>query len=231
MKKTLITLALTLAVVSTGLSQGIINWANANSSKISINTSQGGSLTGIMPANATQSYYFALFYSTSATVGGISTALLPTGGVNGTYVIQDSNWTFLSPSSIGGYVTGPAYATNSTAGRFTPIVSDSTKSAVVTANTTPEHWVVLGWSASDGTSIQDLTTWYNGGSPGTAGWIGESVVTGSLAPGDPTTSPPGTATTVFPGAFSLGVVYVPEPSTMVLAGLGGLSLLLFRRRK
>ncbi|MGB8369228.1 MAG: PEP-CTERM sorting domain-containing protein [Verrucomicrobiia bacterium] len=27
------------------------------------------------------------------------------------------------------------------------------------------------------------------------------------------------------------MVPVPEPSTMVLAGLGGLSLLLFRRRK
>jgi hypothetical protein len=33
------------------------------------------------------------------------------------------------------------------------------------------------------------------------------------------------------GLFQFGVAPVPEPATMALAGLGGLSLLLFRRRK
>ncbi len=82
------------------------------------------------------------------------------------------------------------------------------------------------------------------------GWsFGMSLATAQLTPGafwgsstviNPTTSTspaPGTplfgstpSATQF-GGFVLNVVPVPEPSTMVLAGLGAASLLLFRRRK
>jgi hypothetical protein len=53
--------------------------------------------------------------------------------------------------------------------------------------------------------------------------------------GDPTTTPPGTAGAIFNSTAApftgLTVSLVPEPSSMVLAGLGAASLLLFRRRK
>jgi hypothetical protein len=237
MKKTLITLALASAVVSTGLAQGTITWGNANSSKISVNAVAGGALTGFTPAFAgttATTFYYALFYSTATTVGGLGTAIMPLNNANGTYAFEDSNWTFLSPGAIGGYTVGPAYATNSqTAGRYTVENNDPAHSgATITANTTPEHWVVLGWSASLGTDLSSLATAFNNGSPSANGWIGESVVSALLTPGDPTTTPTGLPQGVFPGAFSLGMVYyVPEPSTIALAGLGGLSLLLFRRRK
>jgi hypothetical protein len=237
MKKVLITLALASAVVSTGLAQGTINWNNANNSKISVNAVVGGAPTAATVANAgtvATTYYYALFYAPVATtVGGLSTAIIPVLNNNGTYVFQDSNWTWLNPPAIGGYIVGGAYATNAAAGRYTPMDTDSTHSlATITTSTTPERWVVLGWSASDGTSLADLATWYNGGNPSTLGWIGESVVSALSTPGDPTTTPPGTTPSVFPGAFTLGLVQIiPEPSTIALAGLGGLAMLMFRRRK
>jgi hypothetical protein len=233
MKKVLITLALTVAVVSTGLAQGLINWNNSNGSKISVNSVIGGAPTGTTPAYTSATFYYALFYSASATtVGGLSTALMPlANGVNGTYAFQDANWTFNNPGVISGYVTGPAYGTNAAAGRFTPENTDVSQGATITSFTTPAQWVVLGWSASDGTSLAELATWYNGGHPATSGWIGESAVSAAISPGNPLGSPPGTPQPVFPGAFTLGLVTVPEPSTIALAGLGALSLLLFRRRK
>jgi hypothetical protein len=236
MKKTLITLALASAFVSTGLAQGTIFWSNAGNSKISVNSVAGGAITGLTPANVgttATSFYYALFYSASSTaVGGVSTAILPTGGLNGTYAFEDSNWTFLSPGAIAGYAVGPAYATNAAAGRYTVVTTDPVHSAgTVTANTTPERWVVLGWSASLGTDLSSLVSAFNSGTPSANGWIGESVVSAQIAPADPTTTPAGLTPSVFPGSFSLGLVYVPEPSTIALAGLGGLSLLLFRRRK
>jgi hypothetical protein len=236
MKRTLLTLALASAFVSTGLAQGYITWGNSNGSKISVNNVLGGAPTGLTLANAgtmATTYYYALFYSTTAnTVAGISTAIMPTVATMGTYVFQDSNWTFLNPAPISGYVTGPAYGTNSgTAGRYVVENFDPSHSgAAITANTTPAYWVVLGWSASLGTSLADLVTTFNYGSPTATGWIGESRVSPLLYPGDPTGTPPGIPQSVFPGAFTLGID-VPEPSTIALAGLGGLSLLLFRRRK
>ncbi len=61
------------------------------------------------------------------------------------------------------------------------------------------------------------------------GFDGWSSIWTQAATGNPTTVPPGTPTSILPGFTGLVVGY-PEPSTMALAGLGTVSLLLFRRR-
>jgi hypothetical protein len=235
MKKTLITLALATAVVSTGLAQGTINWANANNSKISVNATVGGPATAVMVANAgtlASTYYFALFYSTTASlVGGSSSAIM--GSTGATYAFNDSSWNFLNPSPISGFVVGPAYGTNTTIGKFTVGTVDPTTGAVITPTTTPSYFVVVGWSANIGSTIGQLENWYS--APSTNGWIGESIVFAQATPGNPLALPPGTTPNIIAAGqgFTLGEVagVVPEPTTIALFGLGGLALLAFRRRQ
>ena len=220
-----------MAVVSTGFAQGMINWANANNSKISVNSTVGGPATGLMAAPTTSLYYFALFYSTSSSlIGGSSAAI--TGVTAATYAFNDSNWNYLNPGTISGYVTGGAIGTNTASGKFSVGPVDPTTGAVITPNVTPAYFVVVGWSSAIGTTVGQLESWYS--NPTVTGWIGESAVSAQITPGNPTTTPPGTPSPVFTPAmaFTMGeYVPTPEPSTIALAGLGGLALLAFRRRK
>ena len=78
MKKTLLTLALTAVVASTGMAQGFVLFSNSGSEKISVNAIMGGPATGAMPTTST--YYFALFYSaTATTVDGSAAAVTGAG--------------------------------------------------------------------------------------------------------------------------------------------------------
>jgi hypothetical protein len=234
MKKTLLTLALTAVVASTGMAQGFVLFSNSGSEKISVNAIMGGPATGAMPTTST--YYFALFYSaTATTVDGSAAAV--TG--YGNYVFNDSNWTFNNPTAAqaNGYVYGPGYGQNDLrAGQFASSYIDPTQSATLVPFTTPAQFVVVGWSANIGSTLDALENWYGMGDPITPGWIGESAVSGAITPGTPDivpASPPAILFDSFAGeltGFTLGIV-VPEPSMIALAGLGGLSLLLFRRRK
>jgi hypothetical protein len=82
--------------------------------------------------------------------------------------------------------------------------------------------VIRGWT---GASL----TW-NGVDLATE-MVGWSSIFTLASTGNPTTVPPGTPASINPAFTGLTVVPVPEPSSMVLAGLGAASLLLFRRRK
>jgi len=54
----------------------------------------------------------------------------------------------------------------------------------------------------------------------------------TLTTGNPTTVPAGTPTAIVGNGFTgLQLAYVPEPTSMTLAGLGAAALLAFRRRK
>jgi hypothetical protein len=245
MKKTLITLALATAFVSTGLSQGFVSWGNANNTRITTNSVLGGASTGNISANAGTvgtTYYFALFYSASATtVGGSSGSSSPVLGNAGIYAFSDASWTFLNPAGpYAGYTFGAAYATNTgTAGRYQPENFDPNQSATLVPFTSAAQFVEIGWSANIGTTWQQLQAYLaNPAASGLGqGWVGESDVSGALTPGNPNASPPGLPTTIFGSTaglinpFVLGLVPVPEPATLALAGLGGLSLLLFRRQR
>jgi len=105
--------------------------------------------------------------------------------------------------------------------------------------------MIVGWSANEGTSWATVVLELNGTEPwpvtGPDSWFGQTPVAFNYAGGGSGLPTPaaavsvwaGSAATQLPGSGGVsGVILlpIPEPSTMVLAGLGGLSLLLFRRR-
>jgi len=233
MKKTLVTLVLAVAAISSSYAQGWVLFNDTTTTKISTNsvtTATAGTATQLtFAAGASTSYYYALFSSTSTQlIGGVTNAVI---GANGTYAFNDGNWYFNNPGF------GPDYGTNTlTAGRFNTTVSDPANSqgTQVTSGAS-QSFVVIGWSSNIGNTVAALMNWYNtAGHFGIDGWVGESSTSAFMAPGTGGVNPVpglfGAGGGLIQG-FTLGAVIAPEPSTIALAGLGGLSLLLFRRRK
>jgi hypothetical protein len=94
--KTEMTLLACLAGVCGAHAQGLVIFNNTPATKVSTNSfSIFGPASGPIAAGANL-YYFALFYSTTATtVHGTNGAVIPgNGDLFGTFVIGDPNWTF-----------------------------------------------------------------------------------------------------------------------------------------
>lgn len=104
---------------------------------------------------------------------------------------------------------------------------------------TERYFMIVGWSSNLG------TTWATVSANLASGWatlpagnafFGTSVIGFGYSGGGPLSLPASSLYGVngsMPGALTSGfqLMAVPEPTTMALAGLAGLSLLLFRRRK
>lgn len=224
MKKTLIAISLATATVISSHAQGLVLFTSGTQNSSTNNTGNAPSLGAVASGRiaGVGNYYFALFYSaTATTVGGSNTNAIQ--GNTGVYAFNDSNWTAV-PGVFG-------LATNtSTAGRFSassPNADSSTTIPTIAAGNTAQ-FVVVGWSASLGTTLAQLEADYNTG----IGFLGQSVVSGPISLGNGGTLPtPALFGGVAPSIQGFTLASVPEPATMALAAIGGASLLLFRRRK
>jgi hypothetical protein len=220
MKKIVTLIALSVGVAASSFAQGTVYFSNTGGSKISVNSVAGGPATGLASATG-GSYYYALFGSTSETSVGGSTA--PVVG-EGTYAFNVTGWTF------------EASGTNSitSAGRFLSSSADAngaTTLATIAGGNAATYYTIIGWSSSIGSTIASLQTYL--ANPSQAAWVGESAVGGPNPAGIPGSTAPATlfgASSPYIPGFTLGLV-VPEPSTIALAALGGLSLLGLRRKK
>ena len=169
------------ATLTVTTATGYIIFQNTPNSatKIFTNSTIGGPVTGLTMTNL-GSYRYALFVSGSATtVNGSTNSIL--GNATADYVFSDTNWTFVT------------YGTNTAIrGRF---LSASRNASGLTAipgfapGSAP-RFVVIGWSANIGDSLGEVISWFNGGSPLTDGWIGESRVSGGIALSDGGIIPP-----------------------------------------
>lgn len=105
-----------------------------------------------------------------------------------------------------------------------------------------DYYIVVGWSADMGTGWATLSSEMSNGALPSGGWFGETVVMYNYAGGGsvdlyaPNVFAPSSFTGLSGSGYdgsnpALTLLPVPEPTTLALAGLGGVSMLFLRRRK
>jgi len=204
--------------------QGFVNFNNSVSAatKISVNSTYGGPATGLTPAVANGFYYELFFSKSTATEAGAGTIppAVTTGSLVGNFVTGDSSWT-----------DGLAQAASSaTAGR---VLGGANEVVTGVAGATSANFVLIGWSANIGSTIQALDTYLANPTPLAApAFFGESQVANlTLGDGAGTSTPNLITSTTIPG-FLLGEIQpTPEPTTIALGVMGAASLLALRRKK
>jgi PEP-CTERM motif len=237
MKKLVLATVCAMAMSGAAFAQGLIAW-NTPSSSITVQTNTaisplfggtgtGGTVGNTFAASTGVTYYYALLYQAYPGLGA--------GGLATDTSVWDGTW-----FSTGLTATNATFAHN-----VTPQTPASGTTLTVSALSTTQSVVIVGWSAnlgSDWTTVSNaLKNWSTSQIAGA--YFGETsfgYINGNSSP-SPGASIFGNGTASANGLpiFSLNTqLYllpsssvVPEPATMVLAGLGGLSLLLFRRQR
>jgi hypothetical protein len=242
MKKLVLSSVCAFAMAGAAFAQGTVNWSTISSSNMSGQTNStaysplfGGGSTGTGAvgniSTAPAGFYYELLY-TSQLVSGQQ--------------VQDPYPTTLA--SLFTWKDAGLGGTNSIAiGRVVvPLGNQNNAGASLPSswnNGTTNDIMLVGWSANLGTTwgavSNVLNHWATLGSTvvGQA-FFGESA-TGFINPLTTGTSPGAAVfgspnaqgTPIFSPNTQLYLLPVPEPATMALMGLGGLSLLLFRRSR
>jgi len=237
MKKLVLTTVCAMALSGAAFAQGFIN-LSFGSASITFETnstqysplgtfggqSTGGGAIGLTAASDPGAFDYALLYSAQ-----------PVPGVaNSDLNVWDGTW----------FSTGYTGTNNASAnaGRVNTVQASGNET-VPWANGVTNNIILVGWSVNLGTSwttvSNELANWSTLGS-GIVGpaYFGETSV-GYI---DPSLSTPGAAIIgngtgtanglpIFSLNSQLYLLPVPEPTTLALAGLGGLSLMLFRRQR
>jgi len=201
-------------IITTGASAGIVTNTGTFGNTTVANQAAGYTtiISGKTSLASASSWDYALLFSTTSISDG------PT----------DAGWTQVTQQGgaalgLTGYPANPGGITG--AGTTSGI-------AVNMAVGTTYFVQLVGWSASLGSTWSSVESQLASGTWNAQGFFGESTVA-TMTPfsaaggGDPSIFP----NTWSNGTFSMYSVPVPEPTTLALAGLGGISMLFLRRRK
>ena len=238
MKQLVLTISFVLSLTGAAFAVGTVNWANisfvamtAQTNSTAFSSFTGGGSTGFGSVGAAQggspsgvSFYWELLFTS----------------YNGSQLASPTSMAMLI--SQGWLPTGLKATNSNVSGRLAP-VAGSTHATVPWDFGVTNSIMLVGWSANLGTTWAAVSNelanpfllGFVSGSP----FFGVSI-TGFISPHtfdtDPGaivvgTSPTSQGLPIFSLNTQLFLVVTPEPSTLALAGLGGLGLLLSRRRK
>ena len=223
MKKALTTLAIA-GLSFAAFAQGTVSWTGVanllivqtNSSVYFGGGSTGSGTTGATVGSSVSLYYFELLTSASSSTAPGSISAL-------------SSWADTGLEAQNGAASN---------GRILQLnASTATVANNWPANST-QNLILVGWSANLGTTWSAALNILNAGTWGANSYFGVTSSVGSLASatGNPGVvvfgTGPGQINNPAANPLSLNLLApTPEPGTMALAAVGGLSLLAFRRKK
>jgi len=234
MKKQLAIISTILATAGmSAFGQGFVTFQSSTHELYDEFTTAGGGTSVLYPANGAVDVTFLWAATgTADTLSTQGTLLSGKGGSPTTGQVATNGVTSISfANSIGAISnllsTGWSVATVAGGSAVSVNVADTTGSILGTqfqlANTTggsTYEFIVVAWNAASGSSF---------GSANDIGWSNPFNYTTGATSQDPA------GQTLFSSSgmnqFGISVVGVPEPTTLALAGLGGLSTLFLRRRK
>lgn len=191
-------------------------------------------------------YYFEVLDMSQSTYAGLTGS--QSNGVANLFAngADASLWTDTGVSGVNqtssltaGGVIGEGTATGTSAANW------GAPTGNVYATGTIDYYVIVGWSSNEGTSWATVASELENNSwqiLGAGAWFGETAVGYNYSGGGPntlnavnvwgTSSASGLAGSGLGGTNpELVLTPVPEPTTLALAGLGGISMLFLRRRK
>jgi hypothetical protein len=241
MKKIALTIVCALGASVMAFAQGNVNWGTITFASVTMQTNStqysplfgGGNAVGGAVGNAGGSaflgtgYYYELLYNTS--FSGSQVAIPTTlAGLN--------TW----------YDAGLEASNSTTAARITTM-NGGNGVAVPWSPGTTDNIVLVGWSANLGSSWSSVSNILQNWSTDAINYANQNSFFGTTKFTGYTTT---VATSISTGVTIIGntaqvtglpignstlsqlyLLPVPEPATCALLGLGGLSMLLFRRRK
>ena len=225
MRKTLLSLFLGLAGCS-AWAQGTVVLQNANASYLlSTNAALIGQGIGVTAKTPALAFDYAVLI---ANYGGPVPSSNPLDAAWSGAVLTGVNFAVIA-GGISGQGGSAGAAVAGWGAPTGPQYTDGTE----------KYFMIVGWSSNLGANwgvvSADLASgWAT--LPGQNAFFGTSAIGFGYSGGGPFTLPVSALfnpTLSMPGALTSGfqLMVVPEPTTLALAGLGGLSLLLFRRRK
>jgi hypothetical protein len=244
MKKLVLTSVALLVGATFVHAQGTISLQETIAGTVITNGTSIGEGQGSASKTAS-SYYYDILDMTSASYAALS-ANQQTGAGNlianpaDVSLWTDSGVTGINGTLTAGGITGLGAASGTSAANW---AEPASQLGGYSSAAGYDYYVVVGWSASLGTSWSTVSTaLQNSTLP--AGWFGQTAVLYNYAGGNGNNAPNVFSPSSFTGLSGSGSgsaqvnpeltllpVTVPEPTAIALAGLGGISMLFLRRRK
>jgi len=240
MKKLALTIVCAVATGGMAFAQGTIAYTAISAASFTVQTNAnfysplfGGGATTTSgqgkTATAHAGFYYELLYNTDFTEAQVAGVNAPSNSFS---TMFNGAW----------WDAGLSATNTATIGLVVPI-NGNAGATVPWARPTTNNIVMVGWSSNLGTTWSVVSNVLANWTVDQGNFSGNSFfgvsATGWITPA--TGSPGATIFNNSPNVSGLPIgnalltqlylLPVPEPSTMVLVGLGGLSLLLFRRRK